>query len=89
MRRYEQRAEQQRRVALRSSMTIWTAVIALVVVVALIAGLSGSASSNFFSKGAIGVAVFLLILRQIGRRLRARGAPRAAQPDPKSTLKLN
>jgi hypothetical protein len=34
------------------------------------------------------VAILLLILRQLNRWLRGK-SPRAAQPDPKSTLKLH
>ena len=86
--RYEERAERERRAAMRSSMMMGTAGIALVVVVLLIIGLSTSAPAGFFSKAAIGVAVLLLILRQVTRRLRNR-APRAAQPDPKSRLNLS
>jgi len=67
---------------------LWTAGIALVVVILLILGLSSSASPRFFSRAAIGVAILLLLVRQVGRRLRTKG-PRAAQPDPKSTLKLS
>ena len=89
MNRFEQRAVQQRRAALRSSMTLWTAALSLVVVILLIMGLRGSAPSSFFSKVTIGVAILLLVLRQVSRRLRAKGTPRAAQPDPKSTLKLS
>jgi hypothetical protein len=88
MNQYEQRAEQQRRAAMRFSMMIWTAGLALVVVVVLILGLSNSAPHSFFSKAAIAAAILLLILRQLGRRLRGRGS-RAAQPDPRSTLKLD
>ncbi|MBV9407093.1 MAG: hypothetical protein JO211_17225 [Acidobacteriaceae bacterium] len=88
MNRYEQRAEQQRRAALRFSMMIWTAGLALVVVVLLILGLSNSASPHYFSKIAIAAAVLLLILRQVSRRLKGK-TPRAAQPDARSTLKLD
>jgi hypothetical protein len=69
-------------------MMMGTAGIALVVVVILIVGLSSAAPAGFFTRAAIGVAVLLLILRQVTRRLRHR-APRAAQPDPKSTLHLD
>jgi len=87
---YEQRAEQQRRAALRFSMMIWTAGIALVVIVLLIIGLSNSAPPRFFSRAAIAVAILLLIFRQLTRRLRGSGqGPRAARPDPRSTLKLD
>jgi hypothetical protein len=88
MNKYEQRAAEQRKAALRFSLMIWTAGIALVVVVLLILGLSSSAPPQFFTKGAIAAAILLLILRQLSRRLRGRG-PRAAQPDPRSTLKLD
>jgi hypothetical protein len=88
MNKYERRAEEQRKAALRFSLMLWTAGIALIVVVLLIVGLSSSAPSGFFSKGAIAAAVLLLILRQLSRRLR-RAGPRAAQPDPRSTLKLD
>jgi hypothetical protein len=88
MNKYEQRAEQERKAALRFSLMLWTAGIALVVVLLLILGLSNSAPSGFFSKGAIAAAVLLLVLRQLSRRLR-RSGPRAAQPDPRSTLKLD
>jgi hypothetical protein len=88
MNKYELRAEQQRRAALRTSLMLWTAGIAFVVVVFLILGLSNSAPPRFFSRGAIAAAVLLLILRQLSRRLRGRTS-RAAEPDPQSTLKLD
>jgi hypothetical protein len=88
MNKYEMRAELERKAALRFSLMIWTAGIALIVVVLLILGLSSSAPPRFFSKGAIAVAILLLVLRQLSRRLRPRGS-RAAKPDPQSTLKLD
>jgi uncharacterized membrane protein len=88
MNKYEKRAMAERKAAVRSSMTIWSAGIALIVVVVLIGGLSASAPSNFYKKAAIVVAILLLILRQLARRART-GAPRAAQPDPKSSIKLS
>ena len=88
MNKYEQRAEEQRKAALRFSLMIWTAGVALVIVVFLILGLSSSAPPRFFSKGAIVAAILLLVLRQLNRRLRRRG-PKAAEPDPQSTLKLD
>jgi hypothetical protein len=88
MNRYEERAQRERRAALRSSMLMGSAGIALVIVVLLIVGLRSSAPSGFYSRAAIGIAVVLLIFRQVNRRLRHR-TPRAAQPDPKSTLKLD
>jgi hypothetical protein len=88
MNKYEQRALQERKAALRSSMMIWTAGTALVVVAIAILGLSSSASPRFFSKSAIVVAILLLVLRQVSRRLRSK-KPRAAEPDPQSRLKLD
>lgn len=88
MTKYEQQARQQRTASLRTSMSLWTAGLALLVVIFLIVGLSNGAPSSFFKTGAVVIAVLLLILRQLNRRLRGK-APRAAQPDPKSTLKLD
>jgi hypothetical protein len=88
MNKYEERARVQRKATLRSSMSIWTAALALFVVTLLILGLRGSASPDFFYKAGLGVAIVLLILRQVMRRLKTKG-PRAARPDPKSTLKLS
>ena len=88
MNKYEQRAEQQRRPAMKSSMTMGTAAVALLAIVLLIVGLNNGASQGFFSRAAVGVAVVLLIVRQVGRRSRGK-TPRAAQPDPESTLHLD
>ena len=88
MNKYEKQAKEQRTASLRSSMSLWTAGLALLVVIFIIIGLSGSAPSGFFKMGAVIAAIVLLILRQLSRRLRGR-SPRAAQPDPKSALKLD
>ena len=88
MNKYEQRAAQQRRMALKSSTTMSTAAIALLVVILLILGLSGSAPSTFFGRGAVAVAIIWLIVRQLARRSRGK-ASKAAQPDPQSQLHLN
>jgi cytochrome bd-type quinol oxidase subunit 2 len=88
MNKYEQQAKQQRTASLRSSISLWTAGLALLVVIFLIIGLSSSADSKFFRMGAVVVAILLLILRQLSRRLQGK-VPRAAQPDPKSELKLH
>ena len=91
MNRYEEQAKTQRNASLRRSTSLWTAGLALVVVMLVIIGLNGGASSSFFKTAAIVVAVVFLVLRQLSRRLGGKGhtAPRAAQPDPKSTLKLD
>ncbi len=88
MNKYEEQASQQRKAALRSSMSVWTAGISLIVVALVILGLRGSAPPDYFYKGALAVAVVLLLLRQVSRRLKSK-VPRAARPDPKSKLKLS
>jgi hypothetical protein len=88
MNKYEEQAKAQRKAALRSSMSVWSAGLALIVVALLIVGFRESAQPEYFYKGAIAVAVLMLLLRQVGRRLKTNG-PRAARPDPKSTLKLS
>ena len=47
MNKYELRAEQQRKAALRFSMMLWTAGLALVVVILMILGLSSSAPGGY------------------------------------------
>ena len=88
MNKYERRAEQQRRPAIKSSQTMGTAAVALLAVVLLIIGMNSAAPKEFLSRAAVGLAVLLLILRQIGRRARGK-VPRAAQPDPQSRLNLD
>lgn len=88
MNKYENQAKQQRTASLRTSMNLWTAGLALLVVIFIIVGLNNGASSGFFKTAAVVVAVLLLMLRQLSRRLRGK-SPRAAQPDPRSTLKLD
>jgi len=88
MNKYEQRAARERRSTARFSKNLWTAALALVVVALLILGLSSSAGPSFYSRGAIGLAVILLIIRQLSRRSPGKG-PRAAEPDPRSRLNLD
>ena len=86
MNRFEERAMAERKAALRSSMTIWTAGLALMVVICVIIGLSTSASPSFWRTSAVVIAVVLLVIRQLTRRLRSkRGHP---EPDPQSRLNL-
>ncbi len=87
MNRYEKRTEQERRASLRSSMALWSAGAALLIVVILILGLSNSAPLSYFKKGAIAAVILLILLRQAGRALRKR-SPKAAEPDPQSKLHL-
>ena len=88
MNRFEERAQAERKATLRSSMTIWTAGLALIVVVFVIVGLSSGAPPNFWRNGAIGVAILLLLLRQLTRRLRSKPG-QGARPDPRSRLNLD
>lgn len=88
MNKYEQHAEQQRRAAVRSSMMVWRAALTLVALVLFLIGLRYSASPRFFYGSAIAVVFLSLVLRQLSRRWKGK-PPRAAQPDPRSTLKLN
>lgn len=87
MNRYEERAEQTRRAGLRSSMNVWTAGLALIAVALLILHLTGRAPSEFVRRAAIGLALVLLVLRLLSRRLRRHSS--AAQPDPHSRIKLD
>jgi hypothetical protein len=87
MNKYEQRAERDRSAAMRFSMMMWTAGAALIVVVVLIIGLSSDAPQQFWSRAGIGLAIFLLVVRQVARRFKSK-SPRAAQPDPRSKLNL-
>lgn len=88
MNKYVERAEQQRRAGLRFSLSVWTGGLALLAVVLVILALSSSAAPRLGPAAAIVLAVLLLVFRQLSRRLKTKG-PRAAQPDPKSTIKLD
>ncbi len=87
MNKYEARAERDRKATIRFSMMMWSAGAALIVVVVLILGLSTSPPPQFWSKAGIGLAILLLVFRQVARRMKSR-SPRAAQPDPRSKLNL-
>jgi formate-dependent nitrite reductase membrane component NrfD len=88
MNKYEKRAQAERKAVLRSSMTLGGAGIALIVVVVLIVWLNSSAPTGYVSKVVIGLALLLLAGRIVSRYFRG-GTSRAAQPDPKSSLKLD
>ncbi|MGI9075343.1 MAG: hypothetical protein ACR2JB_29385 [Bryobacteraceae bacterium] len=88
MNKYEQRAAQERKAALRSSMKIWSGGAALIVVAAAILALSSSATSRSWSKSMILVVILLLGLRIVSRRSSGKRS-RAAEPDPESRLKLD
>jgi hypothetical protein len=88
MNKYEKRAQAERKSMVRSSMKLGGAGLALLIVVVLILWLNSSAPAGYFSKVAIGAAILLLGVRIASRRYRG-GPPKAAQPDPKSVLKLD
>ncbi len=88
MNKYVERAEQKRRTGMRFSLSLWTAGLALVVVALVILGLTSSAAPRMGPGAAIVLAIVLLVVRQLSRRQKTKG-PRAAQPDPKSTIKLS
>jgi uncharacterized membrane protein YfcA len=88
MNKYERRAAQERKAALRSSMKIWTAGAALILVAVAILAFSSSAASRSWSKSAILVVILLLVLRIVSRRSGSKRT-RAAEPDPQSRLNLD
>ncbi len=69
-------------------MSIWIALLMLVLIIFVIEQLRGMGFELTTPRIIIGIAFALLIFRQVARRLKS-VAPRAAQPDPKSTLKLS
>ncbi len=87
MNRYEQQAAQQRNRTLRFSVMLWTAGAAGIIVIFAVLGLSSDAPREFWKRGAIVVAILLLILRQVTRRIKVAN-PKSAQPDPQSRLNL-
>lgn len=87
MNKFEQQAQEQRRATLRMSMLLWSAGGALLVVALAIIGFSSSAPQSFWKGAAIAVAFFVLIVRQVTRRLRP-GRPRAVKTDEQSRLHL-
>lgn len=88
MNKYEKRAQQDRKAALRSAMLAGTVGLVLIAIALVILAMSSSAPLGFYQKVAIGIVVLLLILRQVGRRLR-RKSKGPATPDEKSQLKLH
>lgn len=88
MRPRQTQTERERAASVRSSTMFWTAGAGLVVVVFAILGFAASAPREYWYRGAIVVAVLLLLLRQLSRRLRLRN-PKSAQPDPLSKLNLD
>jgi hypothetical protein len=88
MNRFEEQTERQRRSSLRMSLVLLTLGGILLVGALAILGYSSGAPQSFWTRAAIGVAILLLILRQVGRRL-GRRRPKAVKPDDQSTLHLD
>ncbi len=87
MNRFERQAEQTRRSSLQNSMLLWGAGGVLLIGVLALLGYSGGASPGFWKGAAILVAVLLLVIRQVGRRLKT-GHSKAVKPDEQSMLHL-
>ena len=71
----------------QSPRTLWTAGLALVAVILVMTKLNGNALPAY-SKIVLGMAVVVLLLRQVSRRSGGNG-PKAAEPDPRSRLNLD
>jgi hypothetical protein len=87
MNRFEKQTERQRRSSLRVSLLLLTLGGILLVGALAILGYSSGAPQAFWTRAAIGVAILLLILRQVGRRLGRRGS-KDVKPDDQSMLHL-
>lgn len=87
MKKFEQQAQEQRRSMLKMSMLLWSLGGALLIVTLAIAGFSSSAPRNFWKDAAIVVAVVVLILRQVSRRLKS-GRRHEINVDEQSKLHL-
>jgi 4-hydroxybenzoate polyprenyltransferase len=88
MNRFEQQAERSRRASLSNSLLLWSAAGILLIAALALLGYSGGAPQGFWKTAAIVVAVLLLIVRQVGRRLKTNRS-RAAKPDEQSMLHLD
>ena len=88
MNKYEKRAQAERKSVLRWSMSLGGAGLAIIILGVLILWLNSHGPVSYSGKVVVGIAVVLLVLRVAGRIL-SRGLPKAAQPDPKSVIKLD
>ncbi len=87
MNRFEHQVQRQRRSTLRLSLLLLSLGALLVAGALAVLGLSGGAPQTFWTRAAIGVAILLLLLRQVGRRLRT-SRTGASKPDEQSMLHL-
>jgi membrane protein implicated in regulation of membrane protease activity len=87
MNRFEQNAERQRRSSLRLSMMLLSLGGILLVGALALLGVFGGAPQTFWTRAAVAIAVLLLLLRQVMRRLKS-SRSRAAKPDEQSMLHL-
>jgi len=88
MNRFEQSAERERRSNLRLSLLALSLAGILLVGALALLGYSGGAPQTFWTRAAIAVAVLMLLLRQLTRRLKS-GRSRAVKPDEQSMLHLD
>lgn len=68
-------------------MLLWSAGGILLVGVLALLGYSSRANAEFWKTAAIVLAVFLLVIRQVSRRIKGRNA-KAVKPDEQSMLHL-
>ncbi len=68
--------------------SLWTAGLALILVVLIIFHLNGGLEPSAYPKVAIGLAVLFLVSRQVSRRTLGKRL-RTAEPDPQSQLHLD
>jgi membrane protein implicated in regulation of membrane protease activity len=87
MNRFEKQTERQRRSSLGVSLLLLTLGGILLVGALAILGYSSGAPQAFWTRAAIGVAILLLILRQVGRRL-GRRRSKDVKTDDQSMLHL-
>ena len=88
MQRSDHHINSSRKATGKATRSLWTAGLALIVVIVVIAQLNGSLDRSDYARVGVALAVLLLVVRQINRRSRGKG-PRAAEPDSRSALHLD
>ncbi len=88
MNRFERQAEQTRRASLQNSLLMWSAGGILIVGALALLGYSSGAPRNFWTRAGVAVAILLLVVRQLGRRLKS-NKTQVVKPDEKSMLHLD